>query len=146
MQTSTNNFSHNNFQQSKKSFDLQVILRVQYISLPLITSCGQNINHLKHVLCRILLFLFLFNSSRAENAELTISTVSIWILKIQSFKPSLFFVEPENGNLTPSFLFCRTSVKAAIVLQPLLGVTNILQIAFNPYNVGNISLLSCYQI
>ena len=47
--------------------------------------------------------------------------------------------------LTP-LLFCRTSVKAAIVLQPLLGVTNILQIAFNPYNVGNISLLSCYQI
>ena len=29
-------------------------------------------------------------------------------------------------------------MKAAIVLQPLLGITNILQIAFNPYNVGNI--------
>ena len=28
-------------------------------------------------------------------------------------------------------------MKAAIVLQPLLGITNILQIAFNPYNVGN---------
>ena len=26
-------------------------------------------------------------------------------------------------------------MKAAIVLQPLLGITNILQILFNPYNV-----------
>ena len=34
---------------------------------------------------------------------------------------------------------CRTSVKAAVVLQPLLGITNILQIVSNPYDVKIIS-------
>ena len=35
-----------------------------------------------------------------------------------------------------SSVCCRTSVKAAIVLQPLLGITNILQIVSTPYDVS----------
>ena len=40
---------------------------------------------------------------------------------------------------------CRTSVKAAVVLQPLLGITNILQIVSNPYDVSHNLILPSFN-
>ena len=38
-------------------------------------------------------------------------------------------------------IFCRSSLKAAIVLQPLLGISNFLQIVDSPYDVRKIFFL-----
>ena len=54
--------------------------------------------------CGVLFVSVQLKTRMAENAELTISTVSFWTIKIPlGYKP--FFVEAENGKL-PNPLFC----------------------------------------